>query len=58
MKRRAWKTTEFWVSVATTIGVVASAVAGVVSAPVAATLVAVSTGAFAIARGVAKVNGE
>lgn len=52
-----WQTTEFWVTVATDVGAVTAALAGGLPAQWAATVAAVSTTAYAIARGLAK-NGS
>lgn len=49
-----WKTTEFWVSVATSVGAVTAASVGVLPEKYAALMVAVSSGAYAVARGLAK----
>jgi hypothetical protein len=50
----AYKTTEFWVSVGTSIGSIALAVADVLPTKWAAIATTVSTGAYAISRGLAK----
>lgn len=51
-----WKTTEFWVTIATSVGAVAAAADGVLPEKYAALAVAVSGAAYAIARGLAKVG--
>lgn len=48
------RTTEFWVTVATDVGLVASAIQGSLSPRWAALGAAVSTVAYSIARGLAK----
>jgi len=58
-KRRGWKTSEFWISLLTTVGVVTAAVAGApITAPVAAGLVTASGIAYCIARGLTKLKEE
>lgn len=49
-----WKTSEFWGHLLTTVGTVGAAVAGVVPATVAAVVVGVSQGAYALARAITK----
>lgn len=51
-----WKTSEFWLTVATDLGVVTAALAGELSPKYAAIAVATSKVAYAIARGLAKVR--
>lgn len=51
-----WKTTEFWIIVATEVGVVAAAAGGVLPEKYAAVAASVSGAGYAIARGLAKVN--
>lgn len=53
-----WQTTEFWVTQLTITAVVLSALDGVLPAKYAAIAVAISQGAFAIARGIAKAKRE
>lgn len=53
-----WKTSEFWGHVLTVVGTCAAAVAGVVSAPVAATVVGISQGAYALARAITKAGAQ
>jgi hypothetical protein len=48
------RTTEFWVTVATEVGIVAAALAGNLSPRYAALATAVSGAAYALARGLAK----
>jgi len=50
------KTSEFYVTIATNIGVIAAAVAGVLSPRYAAVASAISVAAYSIARGLAKLN--
>lgn len=54
--KRGWKTSEFWVSLLTTVGTVTAAAAGIVPGKVAVAAAAVSSAAYAIARGVAKIG--
>lgn len=49
-------TTEFWVAVLTNVGVVVAALAGNLPPRYAAIAAAVSTSAYAIARGLAKLS--
>lgn len=49
-----WKTTEFWLTVATEVGVVSSAASGVLSPKYATFAATVSAAAYAVARGLAK----
>lgn len=49
-----WKTTEFWVTVATDVGVVAASAAGVLPEKYAALAASVSVVAYNISRGLAK----
>jgi len=51
-----WKTTELWVAVLTDVGIVVAALAGNLSPHYAAIATAVSSSAYAIARGLAKLN--
>lgn len=53
---RGFRTTEFWITVATNVGVVAAALTGVLSPRYAAIASAVSVAAYNIARGLAKLN--
>jgi hypothetical protein len=53
---RGMKTSEFYVTVATNVGVVAAAFAGTLSPRYAAIASAVSVAAYSIARGLAKLN--
>lgn len=48
------KTSEFWVTVATDVGLIAASLEGSLSPRYAAVAAAVSTAAYAIARGFAK----
>ncbi len=50
------KTTELWVTVATDVGLVASASAGVLPAKWAAICAAIANVAYAVSRGLAKVG--
>lgn len=53
--KSGWRTTEFWISLLTSVGAVGAAIAGLpISAPVAAGVAAVSSVAYAISRGMAK----
>jgi hypothetical protein len=52
--KSGWRTTEFWITVATNVGIVAAAAAGVVPPRYAAIVSAVSVAAYSIARGLAK----
>lgn len=56
MTRRGFLTTEFWVAVATDVGVVAAALAGALSPHWAAIAASVSTASYAISRGLTKVT--
>ena len=49
-----WKTTEFWVTVAWVVGLVSAALAGAVAPRWTALASAISIGAYALARGLAK----
>lgn len=49
-----WKTTEFWITVATDVGLVTAAAAGALPEKYAAYAVAISVAAYNIARGLAK----
>lgn len=49
-----WKTSEFWISIATDAGIGAAALAGELPPKYAAIATAVSTLGYAIARGLAK----
>lgn len=49
-----WKTTEFWVSVATIVGALTATLAGNLPDKYAAIATAVSAAAYAISRGLAK----
>jgi hypothetical protein len=51
------KTTEFAVTVLTTVGAVAACVIGVLPASAAVTVAAIGGAAYAIARGLAKLGG-
>lgn len=55
MTRRGFQTTEFWVVVATNVGILAAALADALPAKYAAIASAVSTAAYAISRGLTKV---
>lgn len=50
------KTTEFWTTIATNVGIVSAAMAGVLSPRYAAVASAVSVAAYNVARGLAKLN--
>lgn len=59
MSRRGWHTTEFWVIVLTNVGLTVSALTEVLPPRYAALGAAIASGAYAIARGLAKQgNGE
>jgi len=51
-----FKSTEFWATVLTNVGVVAAACTGVLTPRYAAVASAVSVAAYSIARGLAKLN--
>jgi hypothetical protein len=51
-----FRSTEFWATVATNVGVVAAASAGALSPRYAAIASAVSVAAYSIARGLAKIS--
>lgn len=51
-----YKTTEFWAALLVSLGTVVTAAAGVLPAKYAAVASAVAAAAYAIARGLAKVN--
>lgn len=51
-----WKTTEFWVTALAIVGLVASSAAASLAPRYAAIGVAVSTAAYAISRGLTKLN--
>jgi hypothetical protein len=53
---RGVRTTEFWITVATNVGVVAAASTGVLSPKYAAIASTVSVAAYNVARGLAKLN--
>lgn len=53
--KSGWKTTEFWVSVTSIVGLVAAAVATPLSPKYAAIGAAVSAASYAISRGLAKM---
>lgn len=53
---RGYKTTEFWVTVLTIVGLVVAAVAAPLSPRYAAIGAAVSAAAYSIARGLAKLH--
>ena len=52
------KTTEFWISALTTVGAVGAAAVGFLPATAAATVATISGGAYALARGLAKLFGK
>lgn len=54
--KSGYKTTEFYVTLAAGIGAAAAALSGAVPPSVGAILVSVSGGAYAISRGLAKLN--
>ena len=51
-----WKTTEFWLAVATALGGLAAALADALPPKYAAAMAAAATFAYALARGLAKTN--
>ena len=51
-----WKTTEFWLAVATALGGLAAALADALPPKYAAAMAAAATFAYALARGLAKSN--
>ncbi len=53
---KGYRTTEFWVHMLGTIGVVAGAIAGFVPATIAAIVTGISGGAYAISRGLSKMG--
>lgn len=55
MNRRGWQTTEFYVTIAIDVGVFTAALADALPPRYAAIAASVSTGAYAIARGIAKI---
>lgn len=55
MHKPGWKTSEFWVTAAAIVGVVASSIAGAFNGHVAAYGIAISVAAYAISRGLAKL---
>jgi hypothetical protein len=54
MTKPGYKTTEFWVALLTIVGATVAALAGNLSPKYAALAAAVSTAAYAVARGLAK----
>lgn len=52
--RPGWKTTEFWLTVATAVAAMLATVADLVPAEMAGMLIAISNGLYAISRGLAK----
>ena len=54
--KRGWLTTEFYVTVLTDVGLVAAALGGVLPARWAAIAAGVAQAAYAISRGLSKVN--
>lgn len=56
MLKAGYKTTEFWLTVATEVGILAAAVADALPPKWAAVASAASGAAYAVARGLAKVN--
>lgn len=54
-RSRGWRTSEFWVTVLTIIGLVVSSAAATLSPRYAAIGASVSAAAYAIARGLAKL---
>lgn len=54
--KSGWKTTEFWVSTLSIVGLVVSSIATSLSPKYAAIGAAVSASAYAISRGLAKLN--
>lgn len=51
------KTTEFWITTLTIVGTVGTALAGVLPASIAVPVAAIASGAYAVARGLAKKGG-
>ena len=51
-----WKTSEFWLSILTTIGAVGASVSGVLSGKAGAIVAGISTAAYAISRGLTKAS--
>ena len=56
MHKPGWQTTEFWVTQLTITGVVLTALEGVLPPKYAVLAVAISQGAYAIARGITKAK--
>lgn len=54
MTKTGWKTTEFWATLATSVGLVLTSVAGVLPPEWAAVAIAVATVAYTVSRGLAK----
>ena len=54
--RRGWETTEFWVSALAIVGLVVASLADALPPRYAAMASAAAAGAYAISRGLAKVN--
>jgi hypothetical protein len=50
-----WQTTEFWVTVASAVGMITAAASGVLPSKYAAFLITISGVAYKISRGLAKV---
>ena len=56
MTKAGWKTTEFWITALAIVGLVVSSVAASLSPKYAAIGASVSAAAYAISRGLAKLN--
>lgn len=54
--KSGWKTTEFWVTTLSVVGLVASSIGASLSPRYAALGAAISASAYAISRGLAKLN--
>lgn len=52
--KNGFKTSEFWLSLATTIAAIAAAIADVLPAEKAGLVMAISNGLYAVSRGLAK----
>lgn len=53
---RGWKTSEFWVTTLATVGACLAAIADIIPPRYAVFCAAIAQGAYAISRGLAKVN--
>ena len=56
MTKSGWKTTEFWVTVATDIGVIATAATGVLPVKYAAIAAGIAQFGYALSRGLTKIT--